>query len=238
MQLLPSLWSAPSSLWQELSVQHQLTWLPVTQQSRRCWARHSQQHKIQHTAQKCGSSYGSGSQVDTAPLTPLFQPPSLLLIPVSYFPSFCLCVPLPSITYLPHHRLLCSTVQVFRGSCPNPKTGCSYSSAASSPERKKFHYFNICSHPNLRKKTLGLEPLCRSSQVQKKPNNPTTNSYLRTPVHIVSFEVEYFHITETKVGSFWFGDLTWEILFWVSTLLNCIIPTTLHCLRLCSLAAW
>lgn len=30
-----------------------------------------------------------------------------------------------------------------------------------------------------------------------------------------------FYITETKVSSFWFGDLTWEILFWVSTMLSC-----------------
>lgn len=33
--------------------------------------------------------------------------------------------------------------------------------------------------------------------------------------------MEYFYITETQVGSFWFGDLTREILFWVSALLNC-----------------
>lgn len=91
---------------------------------------------------------------------------SLLLTP------FCLCVPLPSITYLLHHRLLSSTVQVVRGSCPNPETGCSYSSAASSPERKKFQHLHICSHPNLERKT-GIRDSLQKFTSSKKQNQPT-----------------------------------------------------------------
>lgn len=87
--------------------------------------------------------------------------------------SFCLCVPLPSITYLLHHRLLSSTVQVFRGSCPNPKTGCSYSSAASSPERRQLQYFKICSHPNLRRKTEIRDSLQKFKSSKKPKNQPT-----------------------------------------------------------------
>lgn len=121
-------------------------------------------------------------------------------------PSFCLCVCLPSITYLLHHHLLSSTVQDFGGSCLNPKTGCSYSSAASSPERKKFQYFYVCSHPNLGRKTGIRDSLQKFTSSKKTPTNPST--HLRTPVHTVSSEMEYFHITETKIGSFWFGDLT------------------------------
>lgn len=80
---------------------------------------------------------------------------------------FPLLLPLfPSITCLPHHHLLCFSVQVFRVSCPNPKTGCSYSSSAFSPGRKKFQCFNICSHPNSGRKTESRDSfLEESSQV-------------------------------------------------------------------------
>lgn len=150
-QLLPSLWNASSSLWEELSVQHQLACLPVSQQSRRCWARHGQQH---NTAQKCSSSYGPGSRVETSALSSLFfcsslhccfsfPSPTSLLLPVCS----------PPLHHLSAHHLLSSSVQVFRVTCPNPETGCSYSSTASSPERKKFQYFNIRFHPNSGRKT-------------------------------------------------------------------------------------
>lgn len=98
--------------------------------------------------------YSPGSQAETSALSSLSF--VLALIAVSHscllLPS-CRCVPSPPWPICPLHRLLCSSVQGFRVSCPNPETGCSYSPAASSPERKKFQYFNICSHPNSGRKT-------------------------------------------------------------------------------------
>lgn len=132
-------------------VQHQLAFLLVTQQNRRCCARHGQQHKSTKMQQLLGPRDLHRNFCSLRSL--LLLPSLLLLVPVSYcLPSAC---PLPSITslYLPHHHLHRSNVQVFTVSGPNPQTGCSYSSAASSPGRKKFQYFNICCHPKLGRKT-------------------------------------------------------------------------------------
>lgn len=150
-QPLPSPWSFSCALGQELLVWHLPTHLLDAQPSTGCWAGHGQQCNSTETE----LFYSSGSQVETSALSSLSF--VLALIAASHssllLPSVCQCVPLPSTTYLPLHCLLCSRVQGFRASCPNPETGCSNSSAASSSERKKFQYFNICSHPNLGRKT-------------------------------------------------------------------------------------
>lgn len=85
-----------------------------------------------------------------AKLKLLLSPPysSVLALIAAY--HSCLLFPSPSSPICLTNP--CSSVQVFRVSCPNPETGCSYLSAASSPERKKFQYFNIRSHPNSGKK--------------------------------------------------------------------------------------
>lgn len=96
----------------EPSVQHQLAFLLVAQQNRRCCARHGQQHNSTKMQPLLGPRDLHRNFCSLLSL--LFLPSLLLLVPVSYYlPSAC---PPPSITslYLPPHHLHRSSVQGFR----------------------------------------------------------------------------------------------------------------------------
>lgn len=71
----------------------------------------------------------------------------------------------------------------------------------------------------------------------KKKETKKKETYLWTPVHFVSFEMEYFTLLKPKLVHF--GLVTWPEIF-CSESVQCwaaLLPTVLHCPSHCSLAA-